>query len=40
MSRLLGGIHWRADNETGLAVGRRIGDLFVERAGADGAGGS
>jgi membrane-associated phospholipid phosphatase len=37
MSRLWGGIHWRADSETGLEMGRRIGDLFVARAGADGA---
>ena len=37
-SRLWGGIHWRADNETGLAVGRQIGELAVARAGRDGAG--
>ncbi len=37
-SRLWGGIHWRADNETGLVVGRQVGDLVVERAEADGAG--
>jgi hypothetical protein len=32
MSRLYGGIHFRADNEVGLTVGRRIGDLAVARA--------
>lgn len=37
-SRLWGGIHWRSDNETGLAVGKKVGDLVVERAEADGAG--
>jgi membrane-associated phospholipid phosphatase len=37
-SRLWGGIHWRADNEVGLDVGRQVGDLVVERAEADGAG--
>ncbi len=37
MSRLWGGIHWRADSEVGLEMGRRVGDLFVERARADGA---
>jgi hypothetical protein len=38
MSRVWGGIHWRADSETGLDMGRRIGDLFVQWARADGAG--
>ncbi len=37
-SRLWGGIHWRADNEVGLVVGRQVGDLVVERAESDGAG--
>lgn len=37
MSRLWGGIHRRADSDTGLDMGRRIGELFVERARADGA---
>lgn len=36
LSRLYGGIHWRSDNEVGLDVGRRIGQLAVERAKADG----
>ncbi len=37
-SRLWGGIHWRSDNETGLAVGRKVGAVVVERAKADGGG--
>jgi membrane-associated phospholipid phosphatase len=37
MSRLWGGIHRRAHSDTGLDIGRRIGELFVERARADGA---
>lgn len=37
-SRLWGGIHWRSDNETGMAVGKKIGQLVVERAKADGGG--
>ena len=37
-SRLWGGIHWRADNEVGLAVGRKVGALVVERAKTDGGG--
>ncbi len=37
-SRLWGGIHWRADNETGLAVGEKVGALVVERARTDGGG--
>lgn len=37
-SRLWGGIHWRADNETGMAVGRKVGALVVERAKTDGGG--
>lgn len=35
-SRLWGGIHWRADNETGLQVGDKVGALVVERLRADG----
>jgi hypothetical protein len=36
ISRLYGGIHWRSDNEVGLDVGRRIGQLAVDRAKRDG----
>jgi hypothetical protein len=36
LSRLYGGIHWRSDNEVGLEVGRRIGQLAVQRATGDG----
>ena len=36
ISRLYGGIHWRSDNEVGLEVGRRIGQLAVDRATRDG----
>ena len=32
VSRLYGGIHYRADNEVGLAVGREVGALAVARA--------
>ncbi|MGH2773587.1 MAG: phosphatase PAP2 family protein, partial [Actinomycetota bacterium] len=38
ISRLYGGIHWRSDNEQGLAVGRKVGALVVQRAKQDGAG--
>ncbi|CAN5500214.1 hypothetical protein BH20ACT2_BH20ACT2_01150 [soil metagenome] len=38
MSRLWGGIHWRADNVVGLEVGEEIGALVVGRARGDGAG--
>jgi membrane-associated phospholipid phosphatase len=31
MSRLYGGIHFRSDHEAGLALGRRIGRLVVEK---------
>lgn len=31
LSRLYGGIHFRCDNEAGLALGRRIGDLAAQR---------
>lgn len=36
ISRLYGGIHWRSDNNVGLEVGRKIGQLAVERAAMDG----
>ncbi|HET7488798.1 MAG TPA: phosphatase PAP2 family protein [Acidimicrobiales bacterium] len=36
-ARLWGGIHWRADNETGLQVGKKVGLLVVARAKEDGA---
>ena len=36
-SRLYGGIHFRSDNYVGLSVGRRIGQLVIERARKDGA---
>lgn len=36
-SRLWGGIHWRADNEVGLSVGRQVGEAVVARARTDGA---
>ena len=36
LSRLYGGIHWRSDNEVGLDVGRKIGQLAVDRASDDG----
>ncbi|MFN5134880.1 MAG: vanadium-dependent haloperoxidase [Chitinophagaceae bacterium] len=31
MSRLYGGIHFRFDNEEGLAVGKKIGELILQR---------
>ena len=37
-SRLWGGIHWRSDNEKGLEVGKKVGQLVVERAKTDGGG--
>ena len=37
LSRLYGGIHYRFDNEVGLATGRAIGQLAVKRGQADGA---
>ncbi|MGC4084480.1 MAG: phosphatase PAP2 family protein [Vicinamibacterales bacterium] len=37
MSRLYGGIHYRTDNEVGLAHGKRIGGYTVQFAGRDGA---
>jgi hypothetical protein len=36
-ARLWGGIHWRKDNEVGLAVGKKIGELVIARAEKDGA---
>jgi membrane-associated phospholipid phosphatase len=33
ISRLYGGIHFRSDNEQGLALGRRVGALALERIG-------
>lgn len=36
-ARLWGGIHWRADNEVGLAVGQKVGREVIEHAKADGA---
>jgi membrane-associated phospholipid phosphatase len=32
MSRLWGGIHYRSDNEEGLALGRRVGERVAKRA--------
>ena len=37
MSRLYGGIHYRADIVVGLAQGQRIGEYTVRFAKADGA---
>jgi membrane-associated phospholipid phosphatase len=37
MSRLYGGIHYRTDCETGLVVGKAIGQKAVDRALSDGA---
>lgn len=31
LSRLFAGIHYRFDNETGLALGRRVGALALDR---------
>jgi membrane-associated phospholipid phosphatase len=36
-ARIWGGIHWPWDSEAGLAAGRKIGELVVERAKEDGA---
>lgn len=38
MSRLYGGIHFRADNEVGLDLGHKVGRLVVDRVKQDGAG--
>ena len=35
-SRLWGGIHYRSDIDSGLAIGRRVGDLVMEKAASDG----
>ena len=37
ISRMYGGIHYRADCETGLAVGAKVGDRAIKRAQTDGA---
>jgi len=37
MSRLYGAIHYRSDCDAGLASGKKIGELAVARAVADGA---
>jgi hypothetical protein len=37
MSRLISGIHYRIDVETGLTVGQNVGNYAVARAQADGA---
>ncbi|MBC8033673.1 MAG: phosphatase PAP2 family protein [Chitinophagaceae bacterium] len=37
VSRMYGGIHYRADCETGIVVGRNIGEYAVQRAKTDGA---
>ena len=37
MSRLYGGIHYRADCEVGLTVGKNVGNYAVQRAITDGA---
>ena len=36
-ARLWGGIHWRKDNEVGLEVGHKVGQLVIEHAKSDGA---
>lgn len=38
MSRLYGGIHYRFDNDQGLALGHKIGNAVLERLKKDGAG--
>lgn len=38
LSRMYGGIHYRADCEAGLQVGKNVGNYAVERAKTDGAG--
>lgn len=35
-SRLWSGIHFRSDIDVGLTIGRKVGDLVMERAGRDG----
>lgn len=39
ISRLWGGIHWRYDNEVGLAQGEKVGNAVVQWAASDSAGG-
>jgi len=36
MSRLMGGIHYRVDCETGMTVGANIGNYAIQRAESDG----
>ena len=38
MSRLYGGIHFREDNDDGLVLGRKLAELGIARAAADGSG--
>jgi hypothetical protein len=38
LSRMLAGIHYRADCEVGLETGKKVGDYAVQRAKTDGAG--
>jgi hypothetical protein len=35
-SRLWSGIHYRSDIDVGLAMGRQIGEMVIERAAKDG----
>ena len=37
MSRLYGGIHYKADNDVGLQVGAKVGQAVIARARQDGA---
>ena len=37
-SRLWSGIHFRSDLDAGLAIGRKVGDLVIDRAATDGSG--
>ena len=37
LSRMYGGIHYRSDCETGLIVGKNVGNYAVLRAKTDGA---
>ena len=36
MSRLVGGIHYRADCEMGMVVGKNVGNYAIQRALTDG----
>jgi membrane-associated phospholipid phosphatase len=38
LSRMLAGIHFRADCEVGLETGKKVGDYAIQRANTDGAG--